>query len=306
MGDLVEISIAVCTDSPYVDLLFTERLRLGFHGYKRVLRLARLFKAVGVAIASLDEFYGSLMRGINPCSPSRYYFPDPCPHPLHAGSMPSLTFTGRMAHSGRIFRSQGTQDDISSGIYIATMSSPTAPNDCMEVVVKFTSLYNSDAHRILASKGYAPILHAVIPVCGDLFMVVMDRVCGKTIASHMQDSPQMRLPYTIYEDIQAALKLLHAQDLVFGDLRTPNIMCVDSDAGLRARLIDFDWVGEDGVAQYPATMDSTLQPPGAERRGVMRKVHDELALQYLKTMCELRPDSAQIDTLDISLTRLSL
>jgi hypothetical protein len=43
-------------------------------------------------------------------------------------------------------------------------------------VVKFTAQYHPEAHHLLAAEGLAPVLHACVPVCGGLFMVVMDRV----------------------------------------------------------------------------------------------------------------------------------
>ena len=69
------------------------------------------------------------------------------------------------------------------------------------------------------------------------------------------------------------LRLLHNKDIVFGDLRDPNILYVDSDDS--AVLIDLDWAGTDGVSRYPAT----LNPGNAWAEDVfpyaiMRKAHD--------------------------------
>ena len=57
-----------------------------------------------------------------------------------------------------------------------TTPEKTPPAD--EVVVKFTARCHAEAHRLLAAKGFAPVLHACVPVCGDLLMVVMDRIHG--------------------------------------------------------------------------------------------------------------------------------
>ncbi|KDQ07365.1 hypothetical protein BOTBODRAFT_120196, partial [Botryobasidium botryosum FD-172 SS1] len=51
----------------------------------------------------------------------------------------------------------------------------------------------------------------------------------------------------IIERVEEAMKLLHGNGFVFGDLRAPNILRVDGGA----MLIDFDWAGKVGEAKYP-------------------------------------------------------
>ena len=80
------------------------------------------------------------------------------------------------------------------------------------------------------------------------------------------------------------LRLLHNKDIVFGDLRDPNILYVDSDDSVV--LIDFDWAGTDGVSRYPAT----LNPANAWAEdvfpyGIMRKAHDIWQLKRLADLC---------------------
>lgn len=52
-------------------------------------------------------------------------------------------------------------------------SSVDALADISEVVMKFTAQYHPEAHHRLANEGLAPVLHACVPVCGGLFMVVV-------------------------------------------------------------------------------------------------------------------------------------
>jgi hypothetical protein len=60
-------------------------------------------------------------------------------------------------------------------VYIATL------NISREVGVKFTSCYNEAAHHILANAQLAPELHFCGRIIGNLYMVVMDRVDGKSL-----------------------------------------------------------------------------------------------------------------------------
>jgi hypothetical protein len=282
MGNLFEIGVATYTDGPYYNLLFSERLGLGFHGAKNLLRLARAFSATRRVLADLSQFY----RAVH-CQPApgsiAHLFPSPLPVPTYTDPVPSLTFTHRLSPLGETFLLAEDERTRRSGLYLAAMARPRSTNededtvmlfpsvdavlDTSEVVVKFTTQYHPEAHRLLATKGLAPVLHACVPVCGGLFMVVMDRVHGE-MAWHMGDQGEL-LPYDVYKDIQDAVMLLHSKDFVFGDLRTPNIMVLPggsgSDTQCRGMLIDFDWVGAHGVGRYPASLDDCLPGLGVIR-----------------------------------------
>jgi hypothetical protein len=170
----------------------------------------------------------------------------------------------------------------------AERRSPEKTSPAVEVVVKFTAQYHPETHRRLADKGFAPVLHACVPVCGGLFMVVMDRVHGKLAWDLVQR--RELIPYEAYEDIRDAIKVLHSDNLVFGDLRTPNIMVVPSgpgtDARCRGMLLDFDWVADHGIGRYPASLDDTLGwASGIKRYGIMDKAHDIAMLNKFKDKC---------------------
>jgi hypothetical protein len=193
-----------------------------------------------------------------------------------------------------------------SGLYLAILARPrstdededmvmsssvdTAP-DTSEVIVKFTAQYNPEAHRLLATKGFAPMLHPCVPVCGGLYMVVMDRVHGE-MAWHVSHRGE-RLPYDVYKDIRDAIALLHSNNFVFGDLRTPNIMVVTggsgSDVQYHGRLIDFDWVGIDGIGRYPPSLNdaqSDWELTDVQRYGIMKKAHDLVMLTKFEDQCQ--------------------
>jgi len=232
-----------------------------------------------------------------------HLFPSPLPVPTYTGVVPSLTFTHRLSRLGKIVVLAEDEATRQSGVYLATMARPRSTDedtvisssadalaDTSEVVVKFTARYNPEAHRLLAIGGLAPMLHACVPVCGGLFMVVMDRVHGEMAVEAVARGEL--LPYDIYKDILDAVALLHSNDLVFGDLRIQNIMVVPggsgSDARPRGMLIDFDWVGVHGIWRYPASLDNGLADwasSGIQRYGIMDKAHDLVMLNKFKDLC---------------------
>lgn len=123
-----------------------------------------------------------------------------------------------------------------------------------EVVVKFTHSYGEAGHALLAahSPPLAPALHfcEIVPEVGDLHVVVMDFVQPRSSIN-----PQLDLASR--EALKVAVKTLHDKNLVFGDLRWPNIilpLAATVDDGRKqsaAMLIDFDWCGVEDCVRYP-------------------------------------------------------
>jgi Ser/Thr protein kinase RdoA (MazF antagonist) len=73
------------------------------------------------------------------------------------------------------------------------------------------------------------------------------------------------------ELVKQAIELLHSQNLVFGDLRVPNILIKDEGV----MIIDFDWCGKAREARYPATLNDAVDwPEGVGPDAVMLKKHD--------------------------------
>ncbi|RPD68891.1 hypothetical protein L226DRAFT_548375 [Lentinus tigrinus ALCF2SS1-7] len=312
MGDVVEIGIAVYTDGPYSDYVFSSgRMRLGYQQDVQVRRIARAFKAVKLALADLRRLRSQTLPADPPptrTSRARHVlFPKPVPEPSWQGHMPTVTFTHRMSRAGELFLIASTDHERSSGLYVGTMpiltanlsasassTGTTEPVEVeVEVIVKFTAEYNEHAHRLLAAAGFAPALHACVPVCGGVKMIVMDRVRGEMAwCVQKRDEP---LPLTVYEDVRSAIELLHGEGLVFGDLRPPNVMCVPRGSAsgeapnLGAMLVDFDWVGRADEGRYPVVLNDDLGiwPPGVERGGIMRKDHDLYFLERIQDLCRV-------------------
>jgi tRNA A-37 threonylcarbamoyl transferase component Bud32 len=74
-------------------------------------------------------------------------------------------------------------------------------------------------------------------------MIVMDFVQGKT-AQELWPELSDRLPCTIREQVERAVKVLHDIGLVFADLRKPNIMIATNVSPHEVKLVDCDWCGK--------------------------------------------------------------
>ena len=149
--------------------------------------------------------------------------------------------------------------------------------ESLKVVVKFSTTYGKRGHELLATaqpKALAPKLYYCEKAesLGNLWIIVMEYIEGKLLVN-------TQITTSHREDIKAMLELLHANKMVFGDLREGNIVC--SPVG--AKLLDFDWCGEEGQALYPAginlSRDSNNKPtinwhPEVERGTPIKKEHD--------------------------------
>ena len=84
----------------------------------------------------------------------------------------------------------------------------------------------------------------------------MGHVRGGTLSDFLLSSPHQpegRLD-AIIELVRRAIALLHAENLVFGDLRTPNVLVDDG-----VKLTDYDWCGVDGVDRYPFIIGDAIE-----------------------------------------------
>ena len=171
--------------------------------------------------------------------------------------------------------------NTATAIYVATLS-----NTGQEVVVKFTARYNEVAHRLLADSQLALTLHFCGRVVGNLYMVVMDRVDGKSIWQLQEEGTPV--PAVVSKKAKNALERLHGLDIVFADLRDPNILYVASKGEGEGcvMLVDFDWPAKDGEGRYPAMLNlNNAWPDEVTPYGIMRKSHDLWQLARLKAIC---------------------
>ncbi|KAF8624602.1 hypothetical protein AX17_007095 [Amanita inopinata Kibby_2008] len=109
-------------------------------------------------------------------------------------------------------------------------------------------------------------------------MVVMEYIEGEMLQVAMR---KIGLE-TVITQIERAVNPLHENDLVFGGLRSPNIMITKTN---EVKLIDFDWAGVHGQARYPPTISREIGwPPGVGPLSAMYKSHDDVLLGRLKDL----------------------
>jgi serine/threonine protein kinase len=251
----------VFTDEAWADQL-TEAISLGpdnIDGDQKIDTVARLFLALRDGLGTLDTFYRNLQippRGkqadladcIFPCIRS-------CPGVDGPIRFKYISQLGPKDKSKAVFK--GETDD-------KTM-----------IVIKFTNRYHEKGHQLLAQHGLAPKLlwvkvdNSDVQECGYRVMVVMEFLDGCT-AEYCRALDRSTMD-AVHEDVKRAIEILHNANLVFGDLRRPNIMIVDG----HAKLVDFDWCGKDGVDRYPRDLNDEVEwADGVERQGLMQKSHD--------------------------------
>ncbi|KAF8129803.1 hypothetical protein EV363DRAFT_1417512 [Boletus edulis] len=131
------------------------------------------------------------------------------------------------------------QKSLYRNVYAASSSSSG------DLVIKLTYSYSHDLHAFCTDLDHAPELLAFERLPGGVFAIAMERLKGKTLDSISSISAELRDKWT--RDLRAIVEKIHKKGYVHGDLRPPNIFCVDD----RIMLLDFDWGGKVGEARYP-------------------------------------------------------
>ncbi|KAK7680239.1 hypothetical protein QCA50_016748 [Cerrena zonata] len=115
------------------------------------------------------------------------------------------------------------------------------------VAVKFTNKYGRRGHELLAQNSLAPALRFCERVDDvGMFVVVTDFAEGESDDIRLSDERQVEL-------LRQGINILHAEGLVWGDLRWPNVL-VDEVTG-NITLIDLDWCG---LPERPATLLTSI------------------------------------------------
>ena len=263
----------------------TDYIFLGPHADERehdaARRIALMIRALNTLRDSLDEYYNKLkpvgkddkgdkhhakrrklLEGMeSPTAPGEFRGKEPTFSTfLHDGAEYQLKYIRRLVpyNDKVVFLAAATRTGTEG-----------AEGDI--VVVKFAKTYGKEAHALLEQHDppLAPRLWYCEPVkqLGGLWMVVMDHVenCG-ALDEGGKDS------------VKKAIDVLHAQGLVFGDLRLPNVLISKNGP----MLVDFDWSGKEGTAVYPASINMGIHWPEGVRGGApLRASHDNLMLQRL-------------------------
>jgi len=192
----------------------------------------------------------------------------------------SAEWIGELEFFSKVDRFLGTpidqtvigEDNKRHAMYLARMR--TEDGASTTVLVKLSVKYNADAHKILAERDppLAPALHYCAPVIGDMCIVVMEHLSAESLHNVSLPLPTSALE-VVKSDVSEALKLLHAQGLVFGDLREQNVL-YSPEGGGRALLVDFDGVGRDGEDRYSACLNP-YAGLCVRRLQIMEESHDD-------------------------------
>lgn len=240
-----------------------------------ILRLAHIFRVLRHSLDEVDRYYETLTppparpaptipSAISTAIPAPFF--GPCftqfvKEPEQAPVM--LTYIRRLIPEyvvKTVFEARMTSDGDTAG---------------KRVVVKFTDRYCEDGHRLLAGHGLAPaLIHCErMDSLGGLWVLVMDYV----------DEVQGGKKEWIVQDVERALKLLHEANIVFGDLRDPNILRVRREGYVGAMLVDFDWAGVEGEVRYPMGINLEVSwAPGTDPDELIMKEHDQYMFDEFK------------------------
>ncbi|KAJ7029948.1 hypothetical protein C8F04DRAFT_1398071 [Mycena alexandri] len=234
-GSQLNVAVAVYAQVVLVDKLFSINLRDGVDVEDQVLTLARLATCLSKASEELLHYYNALVPA-SALVESALHLPYPAsatpPHPLISEDF-GLTFLYKLSRiTGEPVNLKNEIDhnlNTRHGVFVA-LGGGIKGIPSTEVVVKFTRSYNTEAHAKLAALGLAPKLYCHTAVRGGLLMIVMEKLVGNTAFRWMQLN-STPLPSSVYTNVETAIKELHALNLVFGDLRLPNILVLVGGQG---------------------------------------------------------------------------
>lgn len=240
-----------------------------------MLNLSRIFATFARGIEILMRYY-HVLELWPPGQPNlARLFPHPTYFPGKYPLSPTPVFSGRFDYKGRDL------GNYHRSIFEATYNNAT-------VLVKFCESYHGKAHEALAEAEYAPNLFFCEKLRGGVMMVIMELIDGEDAFHHFLGED---LPDDILSQVELAVRILHDQNLVFGDLRRPNIVIKEKEnKELSALLIDFDWVGTADQARYPPSLNDSGEIAWADgvcAYGLMRKDHDLAMLHLLNSSVKI-------------------
>ncbi|KAI0089695.1 hypothetical protein BDY19DRAFT_119915 [Irpex rosettiformis] len=221
-----------------------------------IQRIAHLVSTLEECISDVENHYQGLdLQLYSPVDQSPW-----APHFRHFTTRKTRNVT--LEYIERI-----PQEDTEKALFKAFATPETSSSSI--VVVKFTAKYNADAHVRLAELGLAPRVWFCerVESVGGWYVVVMDYVESREVDAIGE------YPGAV-QALRRAVRVLHDEDLVFGDLREPNVLVTED--GASAMLVDFDWCGKVGEARYPndINLDGISWHADVCLGGKMEKEHD--------------------------------
>ena len=206
-----------------------------------------MFECVTHLIANLDVLYARLAARLSQVSPSDL----PAllklePEDNHQRFFPaSQSFKDK---NGKVIHLT-YEDAIRKDAWGTTYRARTSTGQM--VVVKFVQKYGIDAHRFLVEMGVAP----EVLYFGDIYENVIDRRPRPRMVImefiDRQSAFATSLTASQCLALRDAIKVMHEQNFVHGDLRPPNVH-IGKDG--KVYVLDFDWAGLVGKAFYPFSL----------------------------------------------------
>lgn len=216
-----------------------------------MFEVAKLFRAIKRCTETLKHFYMTLG-------------PPTIPFAFHIPHFQEY-FTNNERHEIKYLERLCT-DRTDNAIFKAEVTGGSLIS--ASVIVKFTPRYGHDAHKLLAKQSLAPALYyCAYEETIQMVVVIMEYIDGDDVVG--------MLPTQYVQSLRHAIKMLHEKDMVFGDLRAPNILVKKAYNSIR--LIDFDWSGPANKVFVPADINQSIEawPEGTRRMSVISKKHDE-------------------------------
>lgn len=242
-------------------------------------RIARLFRALRICIEDLDKYYAEMVDGVS--GHATYMNSSSLPHTFLGSVTANLpiwphvkTFDDGSGHAVQLGYKRRIGDDRGAAAYVAEVQSGVS--EPIEVVVRFAYKYNREAHELLAaaSPRLAPRLrfckrkHSV-----GLWVIVTDYTPRRnSIEDKLTDPAHV-------DSLRAAIKLLHENGFVLGDLVRSNIAIVDTGIV----LLHLDWCGKEGETCYPLAFSPVpeMRYEGVGAGKLIKKEHDAFFFQVL-------------------------
>jgi len=265
-------------------------------------RLARVFESLRLAVTTLDQYYDQILQApdipvLGPALASNQFHPRFFPYPTKFQEY--RTEPGPKSEAADDVTPEYTEFEYIkpfSGVPANVTFLIKVKSSGRKLVIKFVDRYGVDAHQLLANAGMAPRLlycglldgrndvrtagsHAGGRTkggglyVGPTRMVVMDYIEGKTTAESAS-WPGVR------EKVEEVIQKLHEAQLVFGDLRGPNIIFSEG----KVFLIDFNWAGKVNEARYPRNLSESVRWPREVEELEMKPIlmeHDQFMLDQL-------------------------
>jgi hypothetical protein len=283
------ISGAVFVDR-FISQNLTDYLYLGGSPYidTRVREIAKVLQVLKECLADLDRYYSELSPSVPP--PRKY-------QPLRTNSLSKLHTSGEKStsvsfpHLKKFTHATSGQDveleyierllpQYPEKAVFKALARPSGSDVTSTVVVKFTPTYCRNAHDLLQKHSFAPQLWLCENVeAVGMYVVVMDFIVGHRVGETVLSRDEA-------DALRKALKILHDNNLVYGDLRSPNVI-LPREKGRDSKhpvLIDFDWSGRAGKATYPPdiNMKSEIRwHPDVCPGGLILRDHDVFMLDQL-------------------------